>query len=131
MMTGNDRVARALSLLIVGFAGFCSLVYQVVWERLLKYNFGGDSISAAIVTATFLFGLGMGAVMFGRWRPRPFTVFALVELVLGAYVIASYHVLAPLATVLGTCPRARSPTPKACACPSSSRVGCSCCRRAS
>lgn len=86
---------------IVTFAGFCSLVYQVVWERSVKYNFGGDSISSAIVTATFLLGLGVGAVLFGRWRPHPFAVFALVEALLGLYAIASYHVLAPLATILG------------------------------
>jgi spermidine synthase len=39
-------------------------------------------------------------VVFGRWRQRPFAVFALVELALGAYAISSYHVLAPLATLL-------------------------------
>jgi hypothetical protein len=60
-------IHRWLVFLIVGFAGFCSLVYQVVWERTLKYNFGGDSVSAAIVTATFLLGLGIGAVAFGRF----------------------------------------------------------------
>ena len=86
---------------IVGYAGFASLVYQVVWERTVKYNFGGDSISSAIVTATFLLGLGVGAIVFGRWRPRPFAVFALVELILGLYAIASYRVLAPLAILLG------------------------------
>jgi hypothetical protein len=59
-------IHRWFVFLIVGFAGFCSLVYQVVWERTLKYNFGGDSVSAAIVTATFLLGLGIGAVAFGR-----------------------------------------------------------------
>jgi spermidine synthase len=94
-------IHRWFVFLIVGFAGFCSLVYQVVWERTLKYNFGGDSVSAAIVTATFLLGLGIGAVAFGRWRRQPFAAFALVELGLGTFAIASYHVLAPLATLLG------------------------------
>jgi hypothetical protein len=84
-------IHRWFVFLIVGFAGFCSLVYQVVWERTLKYNFGGDSVSAAIVTATFLLGLGIGAVAFGRWRRQPFAAFALVELGLGTFAIASYH----------------------------------------
>ncbi len=87
--------------LLVSFSGFCSLVYQVVWERTVRYNFGGDSISSAIVTGTFLLGLGIGALAFGRWHGRPFAVFAVVELAIGAYAIASYHLLAPLARVLG------------------------------
>ena len=85
---------------VVVLSGFCSLVYQVVWERTVRFNFGGDSISSAIVAATFLLGLGVGAAVFGRWRARPVTVFAVVQLALGAYAVGSYHVLAPLATLL-------------------------------
>jgi spermidine synthase len=87
--------------LFVVVSGFCSLVYQVVWERTLRGTFGGDSISSAVVTGTFLLGLGIGAVVFGRWHRRAFALFAAVELAIGAYAIASYHGLAPLARVLG------------------------------
>ncbi|MGH7321479.1 MAG: hypothetical protein ACRELA_17900 [Candidatus Rokuibacteriota bacterium] len=86
---------------LVFVSGFTSLVYQVVWERTVRYNFGGDTISSAIVTATFLLGLGLGAVVFGRWHRRAFATLAVVELAIGAYALGSYHVLAPLATVLG------------------------------
>jgi hypothetical protein len=58
--------------LISSVSGFCSLLYQVVWERTVRYNFGGDSISSAIVTATFLLGLGLGAYIFGRSRREAF-----------------------------------------------------------
>jgi spermidine synthase len=90
--------------LVVAASGFCSLVYQVVWERTLRYSFGGDSISAAIVTGTFLLGLGIGAFVFRHWRRRALAVLALVELGIGAYAIASYHVLASLARVLSALP---------------------------
>ncbi len=86
--------------IVVAFSGFCSLVYQVVWDRTLKYNFGGDSISSAIVAGTFLLGLGVGALWFGKWRKRPFTTYALVEMSIGAYAIISFYVLAPSAIIL-------------------------------
>lgn len=86
---------------IVAFSGFCSLVYQVVWDRTLRYNFGGDSVSSAIVTGTFLLGLGIGAFLFGKWRKNAFVIYALVEMSIGTYAVVSYYILAPLATVLG------------------------------
>jgi spermidine synthase len=86
--------------LLVACSGFSSLIYQVVWERTLRYSFGGDSVSAAIVTGTFLLGLGLGAVVFGRWHRRPLTIYAWVEAGIGAYGLASFWVLAPLARVL-------------------------------
>jgi spermidine synthase len=81
-------------------SGFTALVYQVVWERTLRYNFGGDSVSAAIVTGTFLLGLGIGAAAFARWRARPFAVYAGVEAAIGLYGAASFHLLTPLAAIL-------------------------------
>ncbi len=101
-MSATDRTpALWLVALLVAVSGFCGLVYQVVWERTVRGNFGGDSISSAIVTGTFLLGLGIGALAFGRWHRRAFAIFAIVELAIGAYAIASYHGLAPLARVLG------------------------------
>lgn len=90
----------ALVVLLVSFSGFCSLVYQVVWDRSVRTNFGGDNVSSAIVTGTFLLGLGLGAVLFGRnWR-RPFHVYAAVEAAIGAYAIVSHALLGSLARVL-------------------------------
>jgi spermidine synthase len=96
-----SRAAPAFVPVLVALSGFCSLIYQVVWERTLRYNFGGDSISSALVTAVFLLGLGVGALVFGRWRRRPFAAYALVELGIGLYGLVSFHLLAPLSTVLG------------------------------
>lgn len=87
---------------LVALSGFCSLVYQVAWDRILKSNFGGDTTSSAIVTGTFLLGLGIGALLFGRWQTRPFRTYALVEAGIGLYALASYPLLASLATLLGS-----------------------------
>ena len=87
--------------MLVAVSGFCGLVYQVVWERALRYHFGGDSISAAIVTGTFLLGLGLGAGLFGRWHRRAFRTYALVEPAIGVYSLLSFHILSALASALG------------------------------
>ena len=99
-MAAVRRLPRAAGSVVL-VSGFCSLVYQAVWERMLRYHFGGDSIASAIVTATFLLGLGIGAVVFARWRRHAFRTYALVELAIGAYAVLGFRVLAPLSTLLG------------------------------
>lgn len=96
-----ETLSPALVGLIVTLSGFCSLAYQVVWDRTLRYNFGGDSVSSAIVTGTFLLGLGIGALVFGKWRQRPFATYALIEIGIGTYAIVSFYILSSLATMLG------------------------------
>jgi spermidine synthase len=86
--------------LIAGLSGFCSLVYQVVWDRTVKYNFGGDSISSAIVTGTFLLGLGLGAYLFGKWRGNAYKTYAAIELAIGVFGIMSFYLIAPVAATL-------------------------------
>jgi predicted membrane-bound spermidine synthase len=94
-------VRPGLAAAIVALSGATSLVYQVVWERTLRYSLGGDSVSAAVVSGTFLLGLGLGAALFARWRADALRVYALVEASIGLYGLASFHLLAPLARVLG------------------------------
>jgi spermidine synthase len=86
---------------VVTVSGLCSLIYQVVWERMLRYNFGGDSIAAAIVTGTFLLGLGLGAFLFADWRRRPARWYATVEAAIGLYGLVSFPILTGLAAALG------------------------------
>lgn len=86
--------------LIAGLSGFCSLVYQVVWDRTVKYNFGGDSISSAIVTGTFLLGLGLGAYIFGKWRKNAYKTYAGIEFAIGIFGILSFYLISPVAATL-------------------------------
>lgn len=87
--------------IIVTISGFCSLVYQVAWDRIIRYNFGGDSVSSAIVTSTFLLGLGIGAYLFKRYKSRAVGIYANVELGIGLFGIVSYFVLSNLAVFFG------------------------------
>jgi len=86
--------------LISSVSGFCSLLYQVIWERTVRYNFGGDSISSAIVTATFLLGLGLGAYIFGRSRREAFRSYALVELSIGLFALVSFNLISSVSDIL-------------------------------
>lgn len=95
------RYRENIIILIVTLSGFCSLVYQVSWDRIIRYNFGGDSVSSAIVTSTFLLGLGVGAFVFKRYRNRSINIYAKVELFIGLFAIVSYFIFSKLAIFFG------------------------------
>ena len=97
----NRRTPLWIAGLVVSISGANSLIYQVVWERVVRFNFGGDSVSSAIVAATFILGLGLGALAFGRWRVRPFRIYAAIEAAIGLYGIASYQILGSVSGLLG------------------------------
>ena len=46
-----------VALLLAG-SGFCALVYQTVWLRLLRLTFGASTSASAAVLAIFMAGLG-------------------------------------------------------------------------
>lgn len=69
------------SVLLIG-SGAASLAHQAVWLRRLFPLVGAGVLSAAIVSAGALLGLGIGAALGGRLadrRPRPGRVFASAE----------------------------------------------------
>src|SRR5438094_1029832 len=58
-----------VALLLVG-AGFCALVYEVAWLRMLRLVFGVSTAASAAVLAIFLGGLGLGGLLLGRRAER-------------------------------------------------------------
>ncbi len=73
-------------------AGAPALIYQVVWQRLLKMYFGVDVYSTSIIVGAFMLGLGVGALLGGRLADRarrPSTIYALVETLLGMFGFVS------------------------------------------
>jgi hypothetical protein len=51
-------------------SGISGLVYQVVWVRQFGNVFGNTVHSAALVTAVFMLGLGVGSYLAGAWADR-------------------------------------------------------------
>jgi spermidine synthase len=84
------RVAlRALTAFLF-LTGMSGLVYQVVWTRYLGLLLGSSSIAIVVVLATFMGGLAIGSLLFGRIADRPLRrlrLYAWLELGVGAYCI--------------------------------------------
>jgi predicted membrane-bound spermidine synthase len=92
--------ARGLVLVLVFLSGFCSLTYQVIWERTLKYCFGGDVVSASIIVSVFLLGLGLGGFLFRKVKARALPVLAVVELLIGLFGMWSYEIILRIDSIL-------------------------------
>ena len=68
-------------------SGFCGLVYQVVWLRLVMAAFGVTTPMISVVVSVFMAGLAVGSLVAGRladqpgWGPRvPLRLYAAAEL---------------------------------------------------
>lgn len=51
-------------------SGFAGLAYQVLWVRQFTLVLGASSYAITVVLASFMFGLGMGSWLLGRWADR-------------------------------------------------------------
>jgi spermidine synthase len=91
---GLDRGAHLLVVVfgfIFFFSGLSSLVYQVVWVRMLSLFFGSDIYSATITLSVFMGGLALGAwlaSLFGDRSRRPLVVYGVVEVAIGMCALA-------------------------------------------
>ena len=73
-------------------SGCVSLVYEVVWARLLATHLGSTTKGHTVVIATFMAGLGLGYLLFGRRSDRsesPLRLYGQLELgvALSAFLI--------------------------------------------
>jgi spermidine synthase len=88
----TDAAPKGTALAWVGLlgglviSGTAGIVNQVLWQRALKIFLGGsETLSSMVVVLVFLFGLGVGAAVAGRFAPalrNPLRALALVELAL-------------------------------------------------
>ncbi len=93
--TGLNRDAHwtgrlGFSLIVTLFvaSGLSSLIYQVVWTRLLVLVFGSTTFATATVLAVFMGGLALGSYLAGRVGDRikrPFLWYGILELIIGAW----------------------------------------------
>lgn len=84
------RRRDAIFLALIFGSGFCGLMYEVVFTKLLTYVFGVTAYAVSTVLAAFMGGLALGSFLFGRVADRtrrPLVVYAVLELVIGLYCV--------------------------------------------
>jgi spermidine synthase len=68
------------------FSGIASLIYQVVWVRMLTLVFGHTIYSVSIVLSAFMAGLGLGSYLWGRTidkTGKPLLIYGKIEICIG------------------------------------------------
>ena len=95
-MLSRGRVA-ILALFFV--SGAASLIYQVVWVRMLILVFGTSTFAVATVLSAFMAGLALGSALFGRLADRRrdgLRIYACLEAGIGAFALVFPLLLAGL-----------------------------------
>ena len=68
------------------FSGIASLIYQVVWVRMLTLVFGHTIYSVSIVLSAFMAGLGLGSYLWGKTidkSGKPLLIYGKIEIFIG------------------------------------------------
>jgi spermidine synthase/tetratricopeptide (TPR) repeat protein len=85
-------------------SGGAALAYEIAWSRALVVPLGNSSDASALVLAAFMLGIGAGAHVAGGLAEKvrsPLRLYAIAEVILGAYALVAPHVLAQLAFLPG------------------------------
>ncbi|MBL9125563.1 MAG: fused MFS/spermidine synthase [Planctomycetaceae bacterium] len=76
----------ALISLLFFTSGSTGLAYEVIWSKRFTHIWGSSSLAMASVVASFLFGLGLGALLLGRVADRiqrPLFWYGVAEIAIG------------------------------------------------
>ena len=90
------KVGFVIIALLFFASGFSSLIYQVVWNRLLVFLFGSTTFATASVLAVFMGGLAAGSFIGGRLcmkTARPLLWYGILEGIVGVWALAVPHLL--------------------------------------
>lgn len=68
-----DRSSLSILYILFFFSGFAALLYQVIWQRLLVFYTGSDTVSISLIVSAFMTGLGLGYLVGGRMADRAST----------------------------------------------------------
>ncbi len=91
-------------LVLFFFSGVSSLVYQVVWARMLTVVFGTTLLATSTVLSAFMAGLALGSYVLGRYIDRckhPLRIFAALEVGIGLFALFFPSISANLGNAYG------------------------------
>ena len=81
-----SRGALALAMLGLGVSGAAAMAYEIAWTRALSLVLGNSTYAFTAMLTTFLVGLALGALLFGRClgrRPIGLATFGVLEVAIG------------------------------------------------
>jgi len=84
-------MSRSVLSFFLILSGATGLVYEVIWSKALADILGNSGQAHAIVLATFMGGLALGAWLFGGLADRvqrPLALYGVIELFVGLYALA-------------------------------------------
>lgn len=94
LQTQPGARASTINFLIVSIlfllSGLSSLIYQVIWTRMLVFVFGSTTFATSTVLAVFMGGLALGSFLAGRFADKakkPFLHYGLLEGVIGVWAL--------------------------------------------
>ena len=90
----ENKLQRPVALLLFFFSGFVSLIFQVVWLKMLVLVFGNTVWASSTLLTAFMAGLAIGSWLFGRIADRTKSSLRLYGIIEG--IIGVYAVLTPL-----------------------------------
>ena len=90
------KIQNGIAIVCFFLSGFAGLVYEVAWIRKASLVFGSTTFAVSTILAVFFLGLACGSYLFGRIGQRtlrPLRLYAIIEVGLGLFVIASPYLL--------------------------------------
>ena len=90
------KIQNGIAIVCFFLSGFAGLVYEVSWIRKASLVFGSTTFAVSTVLAVFFLGLACGSYLFGRIGQRtlrPLRLYALIEIGLGLFAMASPYLL--------------------------------------
>ena len=90
------KIQNGIAIVCFFLSGFAGLVYEVSWIRKASLVFGSTTFAISTVLAVFFLGLACGSYLFGRIGQRtlqPLRLYALIEVGLGLFAMASPYLL--------------------------------------
>jgi spermidine synthase len=90
--------SEAFVFVLFFLSGFSSLIYQIVWQRLLGYVYGVDVFSATITVAAYMMGIGSGSLAGGIIADRLtsknlIALFAAAEVAIALFAVSSKYLI--------------------------------------
>jgi spermidine synthase len=96
---GLSRYSSLLILIVYAISGAAALGYEVLYTRVLVFSLGATAHAFSVMLTTFLVGIAVGSVVSSRLVDRsrkPIESFAIIEILIGASVLASIYLLREL-----------------------------------